>query len=139
MFHQMIGLFKMQCQSSTRILLKRNPLLCKKIGNQNANKVDWKLIIDHINSFKPTISHYKRDHGPDTRYLLSDITIKLLYLDFLQKNPTMHFSYNLLYKEVVTQQNTSLAKLGTEECWCCEEFNIHEKSTGHKKDSLKDD
>lgn len=40
------------------------------------------VINDHIESFQPTVSHYRREHAPKTRYLPSDITIKFMHEDF---------------------------------------------------------
>ena len=33
------------------------------------NKLDDNVIISHINSFNPQISHYRREHAPLRRYL----------------------------------------------------------------------
>lgn len=101
--------------------------------NQHHNKkIDRDIIIKHINSFRPTISHYRRDHAPNRRYLPSDVTIKGMYDDFRTKNPGINFSY-YLYRQVVAEQNISFAKLGHEECWACEEFYVHSKKEGHNK------
>jgi len=35
------------------------------------------LVMDHIESLNPTISHYRREHAPNIRYLPSDVTIIL--------------------------------------------------------------
>jgi len=38
------------------------------------SKVDRLVIRLHIDSFHPTISHYRREHAPNRRYLPSDIS-----------------------------------------------------------------
>ena len=46
-----------------------------------ANKKDTKIIKDHIMSFHPCVSHYRRAHAPNRLYLPSDITVKKMYND----------------------------------------------------------
>lgn len=58
-----------------------------------------------------------------------------MFADFRKKNPNFSFSY-YLYREVVSSLGISFAKLGNEECWQCEKFLLHEKTSGHKKDSV---
>nr|CAI5849885.1 unnamed protein product [Callosobruchus analis] len=92
-------------------------------------QVDRHSIIEHVNSFNPTISHYRREHAPYRQYLPSDINITLMYKDFKQKYPNTDFYYES-YKKIVTNDlNISFANLGNEECWDCEEFEIHKKAT----------
>nr|CAI5839646.1 unnamed protein product [Callosobruchus analis] len=95
-------------------------------------KVDRHSIIEHVNSFNPTISHYRREHAPYRRYLPSDINITLMYKDFKQKYPNTDFSYESYRKIVTNDLNISFANLGNEECWECEEFEIHKKATSHE-------
>ncbi|VEN54484.1 unnamed protein product [Callosobruchus maculatus] len=94
-------------------------------------KVDRNTIIEHVNSFNPTISHYRREHAPNRKYLPSDINITLMYKDFKLKYPNTDFSYELYRKIVTKDLNISFANLGNEECWECEEFAIHKKATSH--------
>ncbi|KAJ8349295.1 hypothetical protein SKAU_G00244250 [Synaphobranchus kaupii] len=49
------------------------------------NKLDVKPLEEHIESFHPVISHYRREHAPFRCYLPSDITIKLMHSDFTGK------------------------------------------------------
>nr|CAI5862462.1 unnamed protein product [Callosobruchus analis] len=95
-------------------------------------KVDRHSIIEHVNSFNPTISHYRREHAPYRRYLPSDINIKLMYKDFKQKYPNTDFSYESYRKIVTNDLNISFANQGNEEYWECEEFEKHKKATSHE-------
>lgn len=104
-------------------------------GKPNNKKFDREVIVKHIESFNPSIAHYRREHAPRRRYLPSDITIKSMYEDFKEKHSTIKFSY-YLYREVVSSLNISFSKLGHEECWACEVFSVHSKESGHQKDSL---
>lgn len=100
----------------------------------SSKKVDRNVIIQHINSFRPTISHYRREHAPDRKYLPSDVSITLMYKDFKDKYPDTTFSYEL-YRKVVSGENISFAKLGHEECWECECYGLHKQTENHDNDA----
>lgn len=51
------------------------------------NKLSNTHIENHIMSFNPSVSHYRRVHAPDRFYLPSDITVTLMFQDFCQKFP----------------------------------------------------
>lgn len=103
----------------------------------NPTKIDRKEIVAHINSFQPTISHYRREHAPNRLYLPSDISITQMFKNFQQKYPNTNFSYEL-YRKEVAKLNISFTKLGHEECWECEAFNIHKDTTKHKVEDVED-
>lgn len=113
-------------------LTANKPAYRKKSNN---NKIDRDIIIKHINSYHPTISHYRREHAPKRLYLPNDITIQAMYDDFKRKHPGFSFSY-YIYREVVSSLNISFSRLGHEECWNCEKFKIHGQTSGHTKDSI---
>lgn len=104
-------------------------------GKKGKMKIDRNIIMKHVESFKPTVAHYRREHAPERRYLPSDINITIMYNDFKTKYPNINFSY-YLYREVVSTMKISFVKLGHEECWACESFILHSKVTSHKKDAL---
>uniref|UniRef100_A0A6P7FBR7 Uncharacterized protein LOC114328648 n=1 Tax=Diabrotica virgifera virgifera TaxID=50390 RepID=A0A6P7FBR7_DIAVI len=109
-----------------------SPAPDKRKGREPPNKVNHDLIIEDINLYEPTISHHRREHAPNRRYLPSDLTIKQMHENFLKKNPNTTCSYDL-YRSEVTKQNISFVKLGHEECEVCEHFNLH----GHSQNDLK--
>lgn len=109
------------------------PVPSKRCARQPHNKIDDKIIIQHISSFNPTISHYRREHAPRRLYLPSDLSFTAMHEDFLTKNPTSKCSYEK-YRVVAKKMNVSLAKLGHEECESCEVFNLHNKN--HDKNNL---
>lgn len=39
----------------------------------------------------------------------------------------------------MAEENISFVKLGHEECWACEIFNLHIQKMGHDKNNLQDD
>jgi hypothetical protein len=77
-------------------------------GIKSTKKYLYKhLIDDHIESFNPTISHYRREHALNIRYLPSDITVTLMHQLFLEKYPepqyTISYDYyrNQIYKKKI--------------------------------------
>lgn len=109
-----------------------------KKGHPSEKKIDRVCITDHIKSFNPTVSHYRREHAPNRLYLPSDININLMHLDFLEKNPNYKISYEL-YRKEIKNMNISFALLGYEECWTCEAFENHIKLSKHSKENLDSD
>lgn len=97
------------------------------------NKIDKTSIINHINSFEPSISHYRREHAPNRKYLPTDLNIQMMYNDFKIKEPNVVFSYEL-YRKTLQKMNISFVKLGHEECFVCEKYFLHEKDSLHKRD-----
>ncbi|XP_030748954.1 uncharacterized protein LOC115885491 [Sitophilus oryzae] len=89
-------------------------------------KTDRSVIKTHIESFGPTISHYRREHAPNKRYLASDINITNMHKDLMAKYPDIKCSYELYRKCVSKDCNISFTKLGHEECETCEIFKMHD-------------
>ncbi|XP_031333901.1 uncharacterized protein LOC116163910 [Photinus pyralis] len=104
----------------------------KRKGRIPANKVDHEVIVKHIESFEPSISHYRREHAPNRRYLPSDLTITKMHEDFVKKHQNFKCSYDL-YRSEVSKLNISFVKLGHEQCERCEHFNLHE----HNKENVQ--
>ena len=50
-----------------------------------AHKFEHQIITEHINSYNPSISHYTRVNAPFRRYLNPDITIRMMYNNFIAK------------------------------------------------------
>lgn len=86
---------------------------------------DRVFIMDHIKSFNPVISHYRREHAPRKMYLPSEVTITLMHNDFKTNYPDFVCSYSL-YRRVVTEEmNISFTQLGNEQCELCEKHKLH--------------
>lgn len=84
--------------------------------HEPANKLDLEPLYAHIESFNPTVSHYRREHAPCRRYLPSDISIKLMFADYLEKGHKCGYDN---YRKAVRSKNISFTKLGEEECEIC--------------------
>lgn len=88
-----------------------------------------------ILSYNPTISHYRREHAPNVRYLPSDITGRKMYEEFKQRRESKSLdgcSYSY-YNKILAEMNIHFTKLGNELCEKCRVADIHMKSTGHRK------
>ena len=89
--------------------------------------VEKSLIDDHIKSFNPTISHYRRAHAPLRLYLPSELNVEKMFKWFKETNPGDRIG-KMSYFRRVQQMNISFAKLGEEECEVCIEILHHECS-----------
>jgi len=92
------------------------------------------LVSEHIETNHLTISHYRREHVPNTRYLPSDINVTMMHQDFIEKYPERSISYNL-YRGKIKEKKISFANLGQEEYESCEKFKLH----SHDKESIEED
>ena len=84
-------------------------------------------INEHIESFHPTCSHYRRSDAPLKRYLPPDVTVRNMHSLFLENHPNLQVGYDSYRKRVVAK-GISFAKLGVEECEQCMAFKLHEHS-----------
>ena len=57
-------------------------------------------IRDHIKSYGPSISHYRRAHAPNRLYLYPEFTIKGMLDDFNEKHPGNGVHYSTYYQIV---------------------------------------
>ncbi|GBO44048.1 hypothetical protein AVEN_61152-1 [Araneus ventricosus] len=48
----------------------------KRGKHPKPKKIERSIIINHIESYNPSIAHYRREHAPNRRYLPNDVTIK---------------------------------------------------------------
>ena len=83
------------------------------------------LIDNHIKSFNPAISHYRRAHAPLRLYLPSELSVKKMFRWFKETNPGDRIDEMSYYRRV-RKMNISFAKLGEEECECCLEILYHD-------------
>lgn len=96
------------------------------------NKIDRTKISKHIESFNPTISHYRREHSPNVRYLPNDLTITMMYNFFKEEFPEFDVSYET-YRKTLSDKNIHFTKLGHEECELCEIQKIHQADHSEKQ------
>lgn len=96
-----------------------------------ANKIERTMIEQHIEAFNPQISHYRREHAPLRRYLPSDVTVTVMYEDFMKKNPSIKCCYQT-YRKFICDLKISFTKLGEEQCEICEMHSISQHSEGNE-------
>lgn len=87
-------------------------------------KLDLDVMRSHVEFFCLSISHCRREHAPNKRYLPSDLTIKSMQADLLNSHPLVKCSYELYRKFVSDDLNISFTALG-HECETCEVFKFH--------------
>lgn len=78
-------------------------------------QLDKMLLEQHVKSFHPSVSHYRRVHAPNRLYLPSDLTITLMHNDFLRKNKDTKCCYYTYRAFVTDDMKISFTKLGHEE------------------------
>ncbi|KAL7372602.1 hypothetical protein ABVT39_019186 [Epinephelus coioides] len=101
--------------------------------HEPANKLDLKPLHAHIESFHPTVSHYRREHAPCRRYHPSDVSDKPMYADYIKKGN--HCSHEA-YRKVVKSKNISFTKPGEEERENCLLQDQHVKAD-HQGEALE--
>lgn len=69
------------------------PVVDMRCTKEPHNKIVDEVIRQHISTFNPTISHYRREHPPRRLYLPSDLSFIAMNEDFLNKNPNFKCSY----------------------------------------------
>ncbi|XP_054263988.1 uncharacterized protein LOC128987257 [Macrosteles quadrilineatus] len=98
---------------------------CDKRGRHTPhNFIDKTIIKDHILKYNPCISHYRREHAPNRKYLPAELSITEMHNAFLEEHEGIVCSYDL-YRSVLLEMNVSFSKLGHEECEKCTSYKLH--------------
>ena len=82
-------------------------------------------VIQHIEPYHPTVSHYWRAHAPPGNYLPSELTVTEMHKDFIQVHSQEKVS-NESYRKILNSMNMIFIKLGEEQCELCEERTHHQ-------------
>ena len=82
-------------------------------------------IIDHIESYHPSVSHYRRKHAPLRRYLPSEMTFAERHSNYKEKHQDEKVCYESYRKNFVSMK-ISFTKLAEEECEVCETMKQYE-------------
>ena len=96
----------------------------KRAGLQEDN-----VIIDHIESFNPTISHYTRENAPNRRYLDPELSVKILHDNFLEKYP--NGSGYSKYLKLFRSRNIGFSPPQLDKCKRCISQTEHLKKAGN--------
>ncbi|KAG5880926.1 hypothetical protein JTB14_035147 [Gonioctena quinquepunctata] len=74
--------------------------------------------MDHINKFKPCITHYRRHNAPNMRYLSRALTVQSMFDDFEREHPG--FCKIELYRKTIKLMHISLCMPKSNVCVECE-------------------
>lgn len=89
------------------------------IGNYK-RKRERSIIMNHINKFKPCITHYRRHNTPNMRYLSRDLTVQSTFDDFEREHPG--FCKIELYRKTIKLMHISLCMPKSNVCVECETY-----------------
>ena len=92
-----------------------------------SNKCDTDLIRKHINSYNPSISHYKRQNAPNKRYLNPELSI--------ENKENNKICYKI-YCNVFKSENIGFSRPSQDECEICLSYKDH--STDHSTDHCEE-
>lgn len=122
--------------SSVITTAKKNPdMLTAAADGRGKKKLDMNplhaSIEQHIQSYHPSISHYRREHAPNRLYLPHGLTIREMHAHYNEGHQGRPVDYTS-YMRRVNKLNISFAQLGEEECELCAELKLrpHELSNG---------
>ena len=59
----------------------------KHIPSTKLDEDTVKAVIDHINKFNRSISHYRRMHAPNRLYISPEFNVTYVHNDFCESNP----------------------------------------------------
>ena len=110
----------------------------KHSPKHKVSEEDRTFLLNHIRSFKPQISHYRREHAPNRLYLPPELTMKEMYANYVEecrKDSRIEKSY-VTYSRQIKDMNISFAKLGCEECEICDEHKIHMGFTNNEEEKF---
>jgi len=126
--------------SSNRVLLELTgnvrtnngvPTADRRGQNAPPNKSDHDLISEHIQSYHPLLSHYRREHAPLRRYITNETNLKKMHADFIQKHDTSKCSYET-YRKIFAKLHISFAEPEVDKCDDCA-FYEHSAATDELK------
>ena len=95
----------------------------KSVPSNKFSEEKSKDIMNHIMSYDPRISHYRRAHAPNRLYLPSELTVNAMWKNYIDSGGSCSYE---AYRKLVVSKNISFAALGKEECEACLEYKEHE-------------
>ena len=111
---------------------------CRHVPIHKMKESTKQSIIDHIGSYHPSVSHFRRKHAPLRRYLPSGMAAAEMHSDYKEKHPDETVCYESYWKIFVSMK-ISFTVLGEEECEKCEEYKQHDcPLSGHEPETKID-
>ena len=106
-------LFKDECLDKPLSITSISDERGKHDPHHKMSELKKTKIIQHIESYHPTESHYQRAHVPLRKYLPSELTIAVMHKHFLKIHRQKKVSYES-YRKSLKSTNISFTKLGEE-------------------------
>ncbi|KAK3754096.1 hypothetical protein RRG08_024171 [Elysia crispata] len=99
-------------------------------------KLDDDLIVEHINSYHPQVSHYDLNNAPNRRYLDPHLTITDMWKHYNDIHPERKISY-IAHQRIFTKEKISFGKPSQDDCDLCAKYKSHcEENSSSDHDSL---
>ena len=121
-------------RSATTSADKSMELLTNGRGRAPApNRISIDPIKDHINSYHPQLSHYKREHAPHRTYLESYLTTTYMWRDYEYHQKV---SYQI-YRKVFECEKITFGQPSQDDCDVFKQLTSHLQQVGMSLDSLR--
>ena len=97
-------------------------------------------MLQHINSYEPVESHYRRNHAPLARYLPSDLNKANLFGDWKTKRENLKAPIGsfTLYRKLLKELNIRFVQPKQEDCEDCLSYFQHETQSNHSRHNLNE-
>lgn len=95
-----------------------NTSISKENRGGTRRKINASIITEHIMTFQPIVSHYRRHNAPFTKYLPRHLTLQQMYKDFKQKNPNFKCGIEL-YRQKIKELKISFHMPKGDRCVEC--------------------
>ena len=82
------------------------------------NKKNQEIIEAHIMSFNPQVSHYRREHAPNRKYLPNNLSVAYMHSDYCCKHSDNTVSYEV-YRLAIKKLNISFSEPAADQCDDC--------------------
>ena len=91
-------------------------------------------VVRHIESYRPQISHYKREHAPKRRYLPSELCVSLMYTNFKEnaQHEFGHMCSYTYYLQIFQSRNISFTTPTNDLCKICFVHGKSHPEDGHE-------
>lgn len=66
----------------------------------SSKKINRQVLIDHIKSFNPSLSHFRGEHTPFVRYLPCNVTASFMHKHYKDNFPEIPCSYEVYRKTI---------------------------------------
>lgn len=120
--------------------MKKKPLLAAVKENRGTTgnykrKRERTVIMNHINKYKPCITHYRRHNAPNMKYLPRDLTVQSMFNDFQGEHP----GFCETFKNKSQADSNVQLTFENEEEWNIHKANATKATNKYHEDSMLPD